>query len=120
MGSRRATAAFVTAILIGVGAVASEAAGSLAYFACPWLVFFEPCQGPGPDPERAAPVPAAGPPPVAMPAPVESRWAEPQIGRDGAVTTWLPPKPVRELLDAPTPERAQAYLRWNLERLQAI
>lgn len=114
--SRRAAAALVTAIVIGMGFVTPEAAGGPGYFACPWLVFFEPCEVP-PDPEPAAPGPGA--PPLGPPA-SESRWAEPRLGPGGTVTTYLPPTPVRELLEAPTPERAQAYLRWNLDRLHAI
>jgi thiol-disulfide isomerase/thioredoxin len=117
--SRRAAVALVIAILIGMGAATSEAAGAPGYFACPWLVFFEPCPA-APDPEPAASGPVAPPLASAGPPPTESRWAEPQLGRGGAVGTYLPPTPVRELLEAPTPERAQAYLRWNLDRLRAI
>jgi thiol-disulfide isomerase/thioredoxin len=117
--SRRAAVALVVAILIGVGAAPREGAGAPGYFLCPWLVFFEPCPA-HPDPEPAASGPVAPPLAAAGLPPTESRWAEPQLGRDGAVGTYLPPAPVRELLEAPTPERAQAYLRWNLDRLRAI
>jgi thiol-disulfide isomerase/thioredoxin len=33
---------------------------------------------------------------------------------------YVPPTPVREFLEAPTPERARAYLAWNQARLRAI
>jgi thiol-disulfide isomerase/thioredoxin len=33
---------------------------------------------------------------------------------------YVPPKPVREFLEAPTAERARAYLAWNQARLRAI
>ena len=32
----------------------------------------------------------------------------------------MPPRAVREFLESPTPERAEAYLAWNRERLRAI
>ena len=103
----------------------SEPAG---YFRCRVIRFFEPCpegetrsadgrpeavvegstslaQPRGPDPQEAA---------------VESIWAEPGRGPDAQGTVYVPPKPVQEFLDAPTAERARAYLAWNQQRLDAI
>ena len=55
-----------------------------------------------------------GPPPVASP------WAEPRAGTEAGGQMYVPPRPVREFLETPTPERARAYLAWNRERLRAI
>jgi hypothetical protein len=99
------------------------------YFACRAIRFFEPCpeieeRGADGRPEAVAEVSA---PSVAQPRDpdsrepaVESIWAEPARGLDGRGTMYVPPKPVREFLDAPTPERARAYLAWNQQRLDAI
>src|SRR5207249_2662870 len=51
---------------------------------------------------------------------VESIWAEPGRGLDGRGAVYVPPKPVQAFLDAPTAERARAYLAWNQQRLDAI
>ena len=52
--------------------------------------------------------------------PVESIWAEPGRASDGGASVYVPPTPVREFLEAPTAERARAYLAWNQQRLDAI
>ena len=52
--------------------------------------------------------------------PVESIWAEPGRASDGGASVYVPPRPVREFLEAPTAERARAYLAWNQQRLDAI
>lgn len=49
-----------------------------------------------------------------------SIWAEPVQGPDGRMQVYVPPKPVREFLEEPTPERAAAYIQWNQQRLTAI
>jgi thiol-disulfide isomerase/thioredoxin len=52
--------------------------------------------------------------------PVESLWAEPRTAIEAGGQVYVPPRPVREFLEAPTAERARAYLAWNQERLRAI
>jgi hypothetical protein len=102
-------------------------AGPRGYFSCATIVFFEPCPGTPPDgtgdlAASGAAAPAAGMPeavPAIAPSLTESLWAEPRAVGEGPAG-YVPPRPVREFLEAPTPERAQAYLRWNQQRLQAI
>jgi len=50
----------------------------------------------------------------------ESVFAEPQRGPDGKLGVYVPPKPVREFLETPTPENAAAYQQWNLARLHKV
>lgn len=92
------------------------------FFDCPALVFFEPCPE---APATAAPPIAVGAasPPAAPPAerapaspPETSLWVEPT--EDGRV--YVPPRQVREFLEHPSPETAQAYLEWNTQRIRAL
>jgi thiol-disulfide isomerase/thioredoxin len=131
MRERVLTIVVIGAILLGLFAdprvIAS--AGTHFYFACPAIRFFEPC----PDldegaadvrPERITRNPAVlpewRPAPDRQALPIESIWAEPGRSSDGRGTVYVPPRPVREFLEAPTAERAQAYLAWNQQRLNAV
>ena len=131
MRDRRFVGAVLGAIFLGglVGPLASAGAGTPGYFTCLVIRFFEPC----PDvEERSASVEAeqiAREPawlgerrrvPDPRTSPVESIWAEPGRPSDGRASVYVPPGPVREFLDAPTAERARAYLAWNQQRLDAI
>jgi thiol-disulfide isomerase/thioredoxin len=98
------------------GPTVTAGAGTRGYFACPVLVFFGAC--PVLEDEREAERPPRAS--DAGPFPVESPWAEPRPGIEGGRSVYVPPTPVREFLEAPTPERARAYLAWNQERLRAI
>ncbi len=127
----RLAGAVLGAILLGllVGPLASVGAATPGYFACQVIRFFEPCpdveeRGADVWSERIAREPAwlterrRGP--DAPTTPVESIWAEPGRASDGGASVYVPPRPVREFLDAPTEERARAYLAWNQQRLDAI
>jgi len=92
-------------------------AGQHGYFSCATIVFFEPCPAAPPDTGPSATSPGAVP--AIAPSSAQSLW-EPGAAGEGPASSYVPPRPVREFLDAPTPERAQAYLRWNQQRLQAI
>jgi hypothetical protein len=131
MRDRRLAGLVLGVILFGwfVVPLASVGAATPGYFACQVIRFFEPC----PDvEERGANVSSEriarelvwltergrGPDPPTTP--VESIWAEPGRASDGGASVYVPPGPVREFLDAPTEERARAYLAWNQQRLDAI
>jgi thiol-disulfide isomerase/thioredoxin len=131
MRDRRLAGAVVGAILLSllVGPLASVSAVTPGYFACQVIRYFEPCpdveeRGASVEPERIAREPAwfmdrrRGP--DSPTTPVESIWAEPGRASDGRVAVYVPPGPVREFLEAPTDERARAYLAWNQQRLNAI
>jgi thiol-disulfide isomerase/thioredoxin len=112
-------------IVTALGLGPSPGAGTPGYFPCPVILFFAPCLTAEPmgEPgtrggEQLAPsVAAAG---KAVPPHIESLWAEPSSGPQAAGPMYVPPKPVREFLEAPTAERARAYLAWNQARLRAI
>jgi thiol-disulfide isomerase/thioredoxin len=119
------TAVVLILLAAVVGPALNARAGTRGYFACPVLVFFGTCPiledardeaatGPERPPRSSAGQTGAGPPPV------ESPWAEPRSGIEAGGQVYVPPRPVREFLEAPTPERARAYLTWNQERLRAI
>ncbi len=131
MRDRRLAGAVLGALLLGllVGPLANAGAGTPGYFTCLVIRFFEPCpdveeRGADVRSERIARESALlterrrGPDPQTTP--VESIWAEPGRASDGGASVYVPPAPVREFLDAPTAERAQAYLAWNQQRLDAI
>jgi thiol-disulfide isomerase/thioredoxin len=131
MRDRRLAGAVLKAILLGLLVVplANAGAGTPGYFTCLVIRFFEPCpdveeRGADVWSERIAREPVwlterrRGPDPQTPP--VESIWAEPGRASDGSASVYVPPGPVREFLDAPTAERAQAYLAWNQQRLDAI
>jgi thiol-disulfide isomerase/thioredoxin len=110
------------------GVLAAELGG---FFACPEIVFFEPCSK-TPPPARAKPYikdaldkaepaqKAVPQPPSAKPQVEESMWAEPVRGPDGQLRVYLPPKPVQDFLEKPTPENARAYLAWNQARIRQM
>src|SRR5262249_11667720 len=52
--------------------------------------------------------------------PIESIWVEPGRSSDARGTAYVPPRLVRQFLEAPTAERAPAYLSWNQQRLDAV
>jgi thiol-disulfide isomerase/thioredoxin len=131
MRDRRLAGAVLGAILLGLLVVPLASVGAVTpgYFACQVIRFFEPCPdaeggGASVEPERIGREPAwlmdrrRGP--DSQTPPVESMWAEPGRASDGRASVYVPPGPVREFLDAPTAERAQAYLAWNQQRLDAI
>jgi thiol-disulfide isomerase/thioredoxin len=100
-------------------------AGTRGYFPCAVLRFFGPCPPPSTDTRRGLTVAGRTLPTFASPAApgsaaLESLWAEPDPRPDGRGQLYVPPRPVRDFLEAPTPERAKAYLEWNRQRLQAI
>ena len=110
------------------GVLAAELGG---FFACPEIVFFEPCSKTPPParaqpyikdaPDKAEPAQKAVPqPPSAKPQVEESMWAEPVRGPDGQLRVYLPPKPVQDFLEKPTPENARAYLAWNQARIRQM
>ena len=110
------------------GVLAAELGG---FFACPDIVFFEPCSKTPPParaqpyikdaPDKAEPAQKAVPqPPSAKPQVEESMWAEPVRGPDGQLRVYLPPKPVQDFLEKPTPENARAYLAWNQARIRQM
>lgn len=111
------TAVVVAALLVvAVLALAANAgAGPRGYFACTVLLFFAPCSAIEDAPEDASPVPArssrsGAAPTEAAPSWVESLWAEPRSRGEAGGQIYVPPGPVREFLEAPTPDRARAYL----------
>lgn len=128
---RRVTIALSLVGLVGGGsrALAAEPAG---FFVCPEIVFFGPCSTTAPPaPARLAgtagartaePAQNAAPqrPSTTPPAVEESLWAEPVRGPDGQLRVYLPPKPVRDVLEKPTPETARAYLAWNQARMRQM
>ena len=131
MRERGLTTAVIGAIFLGlfVGPLAIASAGTRGYFPCLVIRFFEPC----PDvvesaadvrPERLVEDPALLTERRFMPdlqaLPIESIWAEPGRSSDGRSAVYLPPRLVREFLEAPTAERARAYLAWNQQRLNAV
>ena len=119
----RVSAAILVVTLLGLGA--NTGAAPRGYFGCPVLVFFAPCPTIDDAPSEATTDPG---PPLLSPAaptdgghlPIESLWAEPRSAIETDGPTYVPPKPVREFLEAPTPEGARAYLAWNQGRLRAI
>jgi thiol-disulfide isomerase/thioredoxin len=131
MRERGLTIVAIIGILLGllVDPLVIASAGTRGYFPCVVIRFFEPC----PDveegaadgrPERGVGDPAVlterRPMPDPQAPPIESIWAEPGRSSDGRSAVYLPPRPVREFLEAPTAERARAYLAWNQQRLDAV
>jgi hypothetical protein len=117
----RAVVVIVTALALG----RSPGAGTPGYFPCPVILFFAPClpvervEEPAmPDSEHLARSAAARE--AVVSSRIESLWAEPSSGSQAAGPMYVPPTPVREFLEAPTAERARAYLAWNQARLRAI
>ena len=117
----RAVVVIVTALALG----RSPGAGTPGYFPCPVILFFAPCL----TVERVGEPVTVGSEQIARPilapgevdsSPIESLWAEPSSGPQAAGPMYVPPKRVREFLEAPTAERARAYLAWNQARLRAI
>jgi thiol-disulfide isomerase/thioredoxin len=117
----RTLVVIVTALALGP----SPGAGPPGYFPCPVILFFAPCL----TVERVGEPVTAGSEEMARPilAPgevdssrIESLWAEPSPGPPATGPMYVPPTPVREFLEAPTAERARAYLAWNQARLRAI
>ncbi|MGH7339356.1 MAG: thioredoxin fold domain-containing protein, partial [Candidatus Rokuibacteriota bacterium] len=117
----------------GSGVLAAELEG---FFSCHEIVFFEPCpktassaaaqpympaQPQKEAPDGAEPAQKAVTRESSNPAQVdESIWAEPVRGPDGQFRVYLPPRPVRDFLEKPTPENARAYLAWNLARMRRM
>jgi thiol-disulfide isomerase/thioredoxin len=100
-------------------------AGPLGYFSCAVLIFFGPCPAIEDAPEESSVGPTRPPLSVARPTDsgpprAESLWAEPRAATEAGGRMYVPPRPVREFLESPTPDRARAYLAWNQERLRAI
>ncbi len=129
---KRLTAALGLILLVGgssPGVLAAELGG---FFSCADIVFFGPClktapSAPAKPPGREGagntePAPTAGPeaPSAKRPRVEESVWAEPVRGPDGQLRVYLPPKPVRDFLEKPTPENARAYLEWNQARMRQM
>ena len=117
----RTLVVIVTALALGP----SPGAGPPGYFPCPVIRYFAPCLTVEPVGEPMT----AGTEQIARPmltpgevdsSHIESLWAEPSSGPQAAGPMYVPPKPVREFLEAPTAERARAYLAWNQARLRAI
>lgn len=118
----------------GSGVLAAEFGG---FFSCHEIVFFEPCPKTTPSAAAQLYIPAE---PHIKEAPgraepgqkvvaressnsaqvEESIWAEPVRGPDGQLRVYLPPRPVRDFLEKPTPENARAYLAWNLARMRRM
>lgn len=115
-----------TSLVVALALWASPATGQMRFFpsACPDIVFFAPCPARlASSPDAAEPAPATPAPPTAHaqePGRQESVFAEPQVGPDGKLRVYLPPKPVRDFLEHPTPENALAYRQWNVERLEKL
>jgi thiol-disulfide isomerase/thioredoxin len=126
MRDRRPAAGAVAILVVAALTLSANAGGGPRdYFPCPVIVFFAPCPAVelAGEPaitgsERLAPPAAA--PVEAGASPVESLWAEPRTAIEACGPVYVPPRPVREFLEAPTAERARAYLAWNRERLRAI
>jgi thiol-disulfide isomerase/thioredoxin len=114
------------ALLAAVVLWTAPATGQPIFFpnACPEVVFFAPCPAPpGPGLRPSGParsVPASPPEHAGPPVPEERLFAEPQIGPDGTLRVYLPPKPVRDFLEHPTRDNALAYRQWNRERLEKL
>ncbi len=114
--------AFLAALVLWT----APATGQPIFFpnACPEVVFFAPCPAPpGPGLRPSGParsVPASPPEHAGPPVPEERLFAEPQIGPDGTLRVYLPPKPVRDFLEHPTRDNALAYRQWNRERLEKL
>jgi thiol-disulfide isomerase/thioredoxin len=124
-GRRRALIRAVVVIVTALALGRSPGAGTPGYFPCPVILFFAPCL----TVERVGEPVTAGTEQIARPiltpgevdsSHIESLWAEPSSGPQAAGPMYVPPKPVREFLEAPTAERARAYLAWNQARLRAI
>ncbi len=47
-------------------------------------------------------------------------WREPVLASDGRITEYVPPRPVADLLENPTPENARQYLAWQDEKMQRV
>jgi hypothetical protein len=131
MRERGLTIVAISVILLGllVDPLVIASAGTRGYFPCVVIRFFEPCpdvDGGAADgrPERGVGDPAVftdrRPRPEPQALPIESIWAEPGRSSDGRSAVYLPPRPVREFLEAPTAERALVYLAWNQHRLDAV
>ncbi|RPH73612.1 MAG: hypothetical protein EHM88_23890, partial [Candidatus Rokuibacteriota bacterium] len=99
----RAVVVIVTALALG----RSPGAGTPGYFPCPVILFFAPCL----TVERVGEPVTAGSEQIARPilAPgevdssrTESLWMEPSSGPPATGPMYVPPKPVREFLEAPT------------------
>jgi thiol-disulfide isomerase/thioredoxin len=114
------------ALLAGGGGSVVLAAEVGGFFSCHEIVFFEPCpttaaQPPSTeDPRNAGPREVSEAPSAEAPRIEESIWAEPVRGPDGQLRVYLPPRPVRDFLEKPTPENARAYLAWNLTRMRRM
>ena len=129
---KRVTIALGLALFVGGGSPRVLAAELAGFFSCAEIVFFGPCSKtapPAPAPPSstegagtAQPAPKAVPtaPPAKPPQVEESMWAEPVRGPDGQLRVYLPPKPVRDFLDKPTPQNARAYLAWNQARMRQM
>ncbi len=129
---KRVTIALGLVLLVGGGSPRVLAAELAGFFSCPEIVFFGPCSrtappAPAQPPSTegagtAEPAPKAAPtaPSAKPPQAEESLWAEPVRGPDGQLRVYLPPKPVRDFLEKPTPESARAYLAWNQARMRQM
>ncbi|MFQ5945745.1 MAG: hypothetical protein ACE5NC_05765 [Anaerolineae bacterium] len=128
-------ASVLSAVVILTAGVPAFAAGLDPFFSCSAIVFFGPCPDGNTHPGRpadgetkpqelATAIPARAAPrepdKPAEPPQEESIWAEPVRGPDGKLRVYLPPKPVRDFLDKPTPAAAKAYIKWNRKRISAI
>jgi len=51
---------------------------------------------------------------------IEDEWTEPVIDPTGRVFYYTPPKKVRDFLNNPNKETAEAYLEWNLNRMKKL
>ncbi len=47
-------------------------------------------------------------------------WREPITSADGRTVNYVPPQPVADLLDNPTPENARLYIAWQDEKMKRI
>lgn len=129
---KRVSIALGLILLVGGGSPRVLAAELAGFFSCAEIVFFGPCSKTAPpapaqppSTEGAAtaePAPKAAPtaPPAKPPQVEESMWAEPVRGPDGQLRVYLPPKPVRDFLEKPTPQNARAYLAWNQARMRQM
>ncbi len=114
----------LTACAVSLALWTSPAAAQTLFFpdACAEIVFFAPCPSrPASWPNAAEPARPTPPSERAQkPSPEDSVFAEPQVAADGTVRVYLPPKPVRDFLEHPTPGHARAYRQWNAERLEKL
>ncbi len=123
-----ATITLGLALLAGGGGNGVLAAELGSFFSCHEIVFFEPCPTTAPaqppsteGPRNAEPAREMSQAPSGeAPRIEESIWAEPVRGPDGQLRVYLPPRPVRDFLEKPTPENARAYLAWNLTRMRRM